>query len=82
MTCVISDVFDGDSLIWKIPPWIIDAGGPVGDFLNRNISLHEEKLNNVMKAKKRNMVLEESIVKDIEYLKKLRKEWEDGKYIR
>ena len=35
-----------------------------------------------MKAKKRNMVLEESIVKDIEYLKKLRKEWEDGKYIR
>lgn len=82
MTCVISDVFDGDSLIWKIPPWIIDAGGPVGDFLNRSISLHEEKLNNVMKAKKRNMVLEESIVKDIEYLKKLRKEWEDGKYIR
>lgn len=75
----IPDDADGDSLIWKIPPWIIKAGGPVGDFLDRNISMEEDKLNNVKKAKIRNMELEEGISGGIEYLKKLRKEWEDGK---
>ena len=80
--CELPEKLDGDSLMWKIPPWMIDAGGPVGDFLDRNIDLQEEKLNNVRKAKTRNMKLEESIADDIEYLKKLRKEWEDGKHIR
>lgn len=76
--CIPEDA-DGDSLIWKIPPWIVKAGGPVGDFLDRNISMEEDKLNNVKKAKIRNMELEEGISGGIEYLKKLRKEWEDGK---
>ena len=75
----LPDDADGDSLIWKIPPWIVKAGGPVGDFLERNISMNEDKLNNVKKAKNRNIELEEGISSDIEYLKKLRKEWEDGK---
>ena len=79
MTCPTPDDADGDSLVWKIPPWIVKAGGPVGDFLDRNISMEEDKLNNVKKAKKRNTELEEGISSGIEYLKKLRKEWEDGK---
>ena len=79
MTCPISDEADGDSLIWKIPPWIIKAGGPVGDFLDKNILMEEDKLNNVKKAKTRNLELEKGISNGIEYLKKLRKEWEDGK---
>jgi len=83
MTCAliddIPDDADGDSLIWKIPPWIVKAGGPVGDFLDRNISMEEDKLNNVKKAKIRNLELEEAISSGIEYLIKLRKEWEDGK---
>ena len=74
----VSKDADGDSLIWKIPPWIVKAGGPVGDFLDRNISMEEDKLNNVKKAKTRNLELEEGISSGIEYLKKLRKEWEDG----
>ncbi len=79
LLCSIPDDADGDSLIWKIPPWIIRAGGPVSDFLERNISMNEDKLNNVKKAKIRNFELEERITSDIEYLKKLRKECEDGK---
>ena len=83
MTCMymedIPQDADGDSLVLKIPPWIVKAGGPVGDFLDRNISMEEDKLNNVKKAKKRNTELEEGISNGIEYLKKLRKEWEDGK---
>lgn len=70
---------DGDSIEWKIPPWIIKGGGPVGDFLNRNIFLEEEKLSNVKKAKERNFLLEDRLNKDIEYIKTLRKEWFDGK---
>lgn len=75
----IPDDADGDSLIWKIPPWIVKAGGPVGDFLDRNIYMEEDKLNNVKKAKIRDFELEDSISDGISYLKKLRKEWEDGK---
>ena len=79
LICDIPEDADGDSLIWKIPPWIVKAGGPVGDFLDRNISMEEDKLNNVKKAKNRNIELEDSILEGIEYLKKLRKEWGDGK---
>lgn len=82
MTCGYIDIIpedaDGDSLMWKISPWIVRAGGPVGDFLDRNIFLEEDKLNNVKKAKTRNTELEDSISSGIEYLEKLRKEWEDG----
>ncbi len=81
ITCDIDDSNDGDSIAWKIPPWIVSAGGPVGDFLDRNIEMYEDRLVNVKKAKVRNIELEDSIVSDIDYLKKLRKEWEDGKDI-
>ena len=74
----ISDKLDGDSVMWKIPPWIVKAGGPVGDFLDRNIDLQEEKLENVRKAKVRNLDFEENICSDIDYIKNLRKEWENG----
>ncbi|MBR1992814.1 MAG: SAM-dependent methyltransferase [Firmicutes bacterium] len=83
MTCAliddIPDDADGDSLFWKIPPWIVKAGGPVGDFLDKNIWMEEDKLNNVKKAKIRNLELENSISEGVSYLKRLRKEWEDGK---
>lgn len=81
ITCPLPDNLDGDSIIWKIPPWIIEAGGPVGDFLDRNIGLQEEKLSNVRKAKIRNIELEKSIVDDIEYLIRRREEWKHGKNI-
>lgn len=74
----ISNDYDGDDIIWKIPPWIVKAGGPVGSFIDRQISLQEEKLENVRKARTRNFDLEDSICSDIEYLQKLRKEWENG----
>ncbi|MDO4745653.1 MAG: class I SAM-dependent methyltransferase [Bacillota bacterium] len=64
----------GDSIRWKIPPWIVKAGGPVDMFLDRNIALEEFKLNNVKKAKVRNNMLEESIISDIAYLKNLKEE--------
>lgn len=82
ITSELSADLDGDSIMWKIPPWIIDAGGPVVEFIDRNIGLQEEKLSNVKKAKVRNDDLEKSIAEDIEYLMQLRKEWEDGKHIR
>lgn len=74
----ISTEAGGDDMIWKIPPWMAEAGGPVGEFFDRFIGLEEEKLDNVRKAKTRNLDFEESISKDIEYLRTLRKEWENG----
>ncbi len=69
----------GDDILWKIPPWIVDADGPVDEFLKRNIGLEEEKLANVKLAKVRNAELEAKFESNIEYLNGLLKEYENGK---
>lgn len=71
-----------DDVRWRIPPWMIYADGPVDAFLIRNIAAEEEKLENVRRARKRDMELEQKILHNIEYLKHLqalRKEENDGR---
>lgn len=70
---------DGDDMLWKIPPWIIKASGPVGQFLDRNLDKEKKKLENVMKAKIRNIELEKKITRDIDYLSGLAEEYKNGK---
>ena len=65
-------------IIYKIPPWIVDAGGPVEEFLTRNIEKEKNILNNVMLAKERNLEQEQQICDDIYYLKGLLKEYKNG----
>jgi len=71
---------DGDHMIWRVPPWITIASGPVADFLHRAISRETDKLKNVMRAKTRKLALESQIRSDIKYLKMLLKEYNDGIY--
>ena len=68
----------GDDIIWKIPPWIIRASGPVEQFLIRNINKEKKKLENVMLAKTRKLELEEKIKCDIKYLESLVEELNNG----
>lgn len=70
---------DGESMVWRIPPWIVEASGPVPEFLQRNIEREKTKLKNVMMAKVRNVRLEEEICRDISYLTALAEEYEYGK---
>ena len=70
---------DGDDILWRIPPWIIRAEGPVSEFLCRNIAREEKKLSNVRMAKIRNRQLEDRICEDISYLLRLKEEYENGK---
>lgn len=65
----------GDDMIFKIPPWIISANGPVEDFLIRNIDKEENKLQNVMSSKNRNQQFERKISDEIDYLKDLLEEY-------
>ena len=69
---------DGDSMIWRIPPWIINSSGPVVEFLEKAIVRETDKLKNVMRAKTRKVALESQIRSDIKYLKSLLKEYNDG----
>ena len=72
----------GDDIRWKLPPWMIYADGPLEEFLLRCEMAEKEKLENVRRARKRDMELEARILHDIEYLKflkDLRKEYNDGK---
>lgn len=69
----------GDDVLWKIPPWIVKASGPVVEFLGRNIDMEKEKLENIKKAKKPNLMLEQKVQENIDYLENLLKEAEDGK---
>lgn len=69
----------GDDVLWKIPPWIVEASGPLVEFLNRNIDMEKEKLENIKKAKKPNPTLEQKVQDNIDYLENLLKEVEDGK---
>lgn len=68
----------GNAMIWKIPPWMIHAQGPVIDFLTRSLAGEQEKLSNVMRARTRDMRLEQTICHDIDYLKRLIEECENG----
>lgn len=63
--------YDDDRMIWRIPPWILEACGPVEEFLIRNIEREKTKLKNVMMSKKRNLQLEMQIHEDIQYLENL-----------
>jgi tRNA (adenine22-N1)-methyltransferase len=69
---------DGDHMIWRVPPWITIASGPVAEFLERSIEREMGKLKNVMRAKTRKLALESQIRNDIKYLKGLLKEYNDG----
>ncbi len=69
----------GDDMLYKIPPWIISADGPVEDFLLRNIDSQKRKLESVMLSKSRNHKLEDRICDEIYYLKGLLKEYKNGR---
>jgi len=69
----------GDDILWKIPPWIVEAGGPVNEFLSRNIDMEKTKLENIKKAKKPDPALEQKVEENIAYLENLLTEAEDGK---
>lgn len=69
---------NGEDMMYRIPPWIIKASGPVEEFLIRNMENQKKKLENVMLSRKRNLQLEETICNDIAYLKRLLEEIRDG----
>ncbi len=71
--------FTGDDIQYRIPPWIIDAGGPVSDFLHMNLDREKRILKNVMMSKSRRIDQEEHICSNIYYIKSLIKEIENGK---
>lgn len=71
--------YDGDDIMWKLPPWITGADGPVEKLIDRNIDMARTKLDNVKKARVRNFELEKKIIDEISYLKGLLKEREDVK---
>ena len=69
----------GEDIRFKVPSWMVKAGGPVDEFLRKNIEQEKNILKNVMLSKKRNISSEEKICNNIYYLKKLLKEVEHGK---
>ncbi len=69
----------GEDIIYRVPPWITQASGPVEDFLVKNITSEQEKLENVMLAKERNMRLEDRICRGIRYLRDLLEEYRNGR---
>jgi tRNA (adenine22-N1)-methyltransferase len=69
----------GEDIIYRVPPWITQASGPVEDFLVKNITSEQEKLENVMLAKERNMQLEDRICRSIRYLRNLLEEYRNGR---
>lgn len=68
---MISESADGSEMICRIPPWIVNASGPVEEFLLRNIEAEKTKLENVKLSKKRNRELEENICGGMRYLEDL-----------
>lgn len=68
----------GDDMLYRIPPWIVKADGPVEEFLLRNIEGQKKKLESVMLARQRDRQLEEKICGEIYYLKKLLGEYRNG----
>lgn len=72
------DGADGDSILWKVPPWMLYADGPVEDFLFRNMEREKEKLENVRRARDRDFSLEQSIHENMKYLQYLMEEYDYG----
>lgn len=69
---------DGE-IIYRIPPWISEAGGPAEEFLRRNAEKEKEVIKNVMMSKERHVEAEEIICGNIKYLNKLLERYEDEK---
>lgn len=69
---------DGDSIQFRIPPWINKAQGPVAEFLQKNLDNEKNVLQNVMMSNQRNKKLEEKLCDNIFYLKRLLKEAGNG----
>lgn len=70
--------FSGDDIQYRIPPWIVDADGPVEDFLRRNLSREKKILKNVMLSRHRDLKQEDYICSNIYYVKSLLKEILNG----
>lgn len=69
----------GEDIIYRVPPWITQATGPVEEFLARNIENEKRRLENVMLAKERNIDQEDRICRGIAYLKRLLEEYGNGR---
>lgn len=69
----------GEDIIYRVPPWITQATGPVEEFLSRNIENEKKRLENVMLAKERDMQQEDRICRGIAYLKCLLEEYRNGR---
>ncbi|MDO4545256.1 MAG: class I SAM-dependent methyltransferase [Bacillota bacterium] len=71
-----------DSVQLRIPPWIVNASGPVEEFLKRAIASEQKKLEGVMMAEKRDREREQQLCEDIYYLKGSLKEYVKAKEYR
>lgn len=69
----------GEDMIYRVPPWIIQAAGPVEEFLARNMENEKKRLENVMLAKERDIAQEDRICRGIAYLKRLLEEYGNGR---
>ena len=69
----------GEDIIYRVPPWITQATGPVEELLARNIENEKKRLENVMLAKERDIAQEERICIGIAYLKRLLEEYRNGR---
>lgn len=66
-------------IMYRIPPWIIDAEGPVNEFLTRNLIKEENIFESMKLSRERNDELEAEIRENINYLKELLRRYEDEK---
>lgn len=69
----------GEDIIYRVPPWITQATGPVEEFLSRNLENEKKRLENVMLAKERDIAQEDRICRGIAYLKRLLEEYRNGR---
>ena len=69
----------GEDIIYRVPPWITQATGPVEEFIARNIENEKKRLENVMLAKERDIAQEDRICRGIAYLKRLLEEYGNGR---
>lgn len=71
---VLEDIAEADQrpeIFYQIPPWILSAGGPVEDFLQRMLEKEQGILEQIMLSKERNRNSEEIRCDNIYYLKRL-----------
>ena len=67
----LEDLPDEDSIHFAVPVWMLNASGPVREFLKRRIGLQEDVLEGLMKAKVIDEVAVSEAKYNIEYLKQL-----------